>query len=245
MIDKMATTRMESTETPQMVNTTFSRKVSRMLWLELHTWEEVSLLALAGTAIAAIVLVMASYAVIRLQRAALRESAAQFEKYKVDADLKISEANERAALADLKTEQLREKLAPRSLNEAQKEAITLVVRAAKISKVTFVVQRDLEARSFALQLEIAFQAGGAKLSEVEMPPGEMMFIPNGVAMYRPGPRANSELDLQGSPLYMALKKANLFGGFVAGPFASPKHLGMGPLLDADQYIVYVGQKSPY
>lgn len=146
--------------------------------------------------------------------------------------------------AGLRVELEREiqKHAPRTLADAQKVILTAELRG-KIPKVTFVVQRDLESRWFALQLEITLQEAGAKLSVFEMAPGEIMPIPAGVLMYRPG-GATSEEELKGDPLYIALTKANLFGGTAAQPFASLERGPQGPMLPSDGYIVYVGQKLP-
>jgi len=210
-----------------------------MLGLSLHGWEEVTVWALGITALAAFVLVLATRIVIILQREAIGES-----------DIKVAEArevaakaNERAAEANLMAEQIREKLAPRALSEEQKSALTSALKG-KLPRVFVVVQRDLEAQAFALQLEIALQAAGAILHPQELAAGELLYVPAGVMMYRPG-GAKSEDDMKDDPLYIALKKAKLFGGFTAGPFASTKLGPMGPQLDPRVHIVYVGQKSPY
>ena len=135
-----------------------------------------------------------------------------------------------------------QKRSPRTLTNEQKATLTSELKG-KTSKVTFVVQKDLESRWFALQLSIAFQDAGAGLSMVDMAPGESFPVPAGVMMYKPG-GATSEQELKDDPLYIALKKANLFGGYAAEPFVSPERGPTGPMLPLDGYVVYVGQKLP-
>ena len=164
-------------------------------------------------------------------------------------------AEQHAAEANAKTEGLRlelaqeiEKNAPRRLTDEQRRILVTELRG-KIPSITFVIQRDVESRWFALQLEIALQDSGAILHELPMRAGEVLPIPAGVMMYRPGGAA-SEDELKDDPLYIALKKAGLFGGYTSQPFASfdtPENLeGVlnRPMLPTDEYTVYVGQKLP-
>lgn len=169
-----------------------------------------------------------------------------------DRELRIQLANsaERAAGLEKEAAGLRWKLereiqkrAPRLLNDEQKAALLAALRG-KIREINMVVQRDVESQAFALQLEIVLQEAGAVLHPYQMAAGETLAVPAGLVMYKPG-GAKSEDDMKDDPLYSALKKANLFGGFTAGPFLSPESLSMGPMLSPDQHIIYVGQKPPW
>jgi hypothetical protein len=214
-------------------NDAISKKERRMLLgFELHWWEDAMVVSLCVAGIAALIVGVLTWGVVRLTREEARESKEL-----------VAKANERAAMAQLETERIKEKLAPRALSEEQKSALTSALKG-KLPRVFVVVQRDLEAQAFALQLEIALQAAGAILHPQELPPGEPLYVPAGVMMYRPG-GATSEDDMKDDPLYIALKKAKLFGGFTAGPVASLKFGPMGPQLDPRVHILYVGQKSPY
>ncbi len=77
-----------------------------MLGLDLDSWNNLMLISLTIAALAAVVLAVATTAVIRLQK---EES--------IEAGVKIAEANKRAAEASLATEQLRQQMAPRRLND--------------------------------------------------------------------------------------------------------------------------------
>ena len=173
----------------------------------------------------------------------------EFNKQLTDSQQEIGKAKERAAELELQTAEVRlelereiQKHAPRTLTDAQRSILITELRG-KIPKVNFVVQKDLESRWFALQLEIVLQDAGAKLSVFEMAPGEIMPIPAGVLMYKPGGTIGED-ELKNDPLYNALKKGHLFGGTAAQPFASLERGPQGPMLPSDAYIVYVGQKLP-
>ena len=179
---------------------------------------------------------------------------AQLNQRAADTSASAAAANERAATLEKEAATLRwqldqeiQKRAPRLLTDQQKAILTAELRG-KISKVTFVVQRDLEAKAFEIQFMGAFQDAGIALSHVDMPPGEQLFVPNGVLMYSPRVRAGTTEELEGDPLYAALQKAKLFGGTATQPLIAtgfPYGLPSGPRLHADEYIVYIGQKSPY
>jgi hypothetical protein len=61
------------------------------------------------------------------------------------------------------------------------------------------------------------------------------------------PKGQREEDLKDDPLYKALKRANLFGGITAKPFATlTLRPNTPPLIPVppDGYAIYVGQKLP-
>ncbi len=156
---------------------------------------------------------------------------------------RTAELEQDAALLRIQLDREIQKRALRALTDEQKKTLVAALRG-KIPEINVVVQRDLEAQAFAVQLEIVFQEAGMQLHSYEMQPGEMLFVPVGIMMYMPG-GSKDEKEMKDDPLYIALKKANLFGGFMAKPFSSPKLFPGAPMLPPNQHIVYVGQKSPY
>lgn len=82
-----------------------------MFGLDLHAWEEIMIWSLAVAAIAALGVLVSTRVVILLQRDALRESAQDFEKYKVEAAVQIAEAGKEAALANAEIEKAKERTA--------------------------------------------------------------------------------------------------------------------------------------
>jgi hypothetical protein len=114
-----------------------SKKVSRMFGLSLHSWEDLMIFALAIVGAFGVLVGVATFAVVRLQRAEIASSKEEFDKYKIEAGEKVSaaetvgkmaqadiakaharmaEADARAKEAELKLEQLRKDLGPRQFN---------------------------------------------------------------------------------------------------------------------------------
>jgi hypothetical protein len=114
-----------------------SKKVSRMFGLSLHSWEDLMIFALAIVGAFGVVVGVATFAVVRLQRAEIASAKEEFDKYKIEAGEKVSaaetvgkmaqadiakaharmaEADARAKEAELKLEQLRRELGPRQFN---------------------------------------------------------------------------------------------------------------------------------
>ncbi|MGH8612275.1 MAG: hypothetical protein ACREYF_09595 [Gammaproteobacteria bacterium] len=207
-------------------------------------WQDLAnmalLLSLAVGVIATLVIVITS----STKEEFLKRDLAATSERAAGAHERAAELERQAAGLRLELEQEIQKRAPRALTDEQKSALTTAL-GGKIREINVVVQKDLEAQSFALQLEIALQAAGARLRAYEMPPGDLLYVPAGVMMYMPG-GARDDREMKDDPLYIALKKANLYGGFTAKPFGSPRDISPGaPMLPTDQHIVYVGQKSPY
>jgi len=134
------TVRIAAAEMAQIPKTIFSSRVRRMLGLDLHGWEQAMLVSLGFAALAAIAVVAATAAVIRLQRAESNTAKQELDIYKVDAAAKVAaaeaagkaasaeaakaqaeieEAKARQREAELKLEQLRERIRPRRINGAQ------------------------------------------------------------------------------------------------------------------------------
>jgi hypothetical protein len=81
--------------------TASSNKVRRMWGLDLDSWNLALLGSLGFAALAAFALVVSTNAVIRLQKAAESATKDEFDRYKLDADKKIAEAEARANEASL------------------------------------------------------------------------------------------------------------------------------------------------
>jgi hypothetical protein len=92
---------------PETENTSFSKRLRRMLGLSLHAWENVMLIFLGVAAIAAVFVGISTYAVVRLQKVEAEDARKDLEEYKLDAGQKIAEANARAEEAQLETEKIK------------------------------------------------------------------------------------------------------------------------------------------
>ncbi len=167
------------------------------------------------------------------------ESTANLQKTTAD-------ARAHTVALEVQLELERQKRAPRVLTDEQREILVAELKG-KLSRVTVAVQADLESRAFAQQLYIAFSEAGVGISPFDLPPGDLHVAPAGLMMYRPG-GAVSEDDMKDDPLYKALKRANLFGGFTSKPFArltfDVSSLAQ-PLIPWAGHVVYVGQKQPW
>ena len=82
--------------------TSFSKKVGRMLGLSLHGWENLMVGSLVFAAIAAAIVGVSTWAVVRLQRQELASSKIEFDTYKLETAKHIADANSagEAAKAD-------------------------------------------------------------------------------------------------------------------------------------------------
>jgi hypothetical protein len=165
------------------------------------------------------------------------------------ADERIADAGERAARLEREAAGLRleldrevQKRAQRILTDEQKSAISEELRG-KISEIAIVVQHDPEARSFAVQIMSALQ--DLKIYGPEPPREDRWFAPAGLIMF--SPLGSNEDQLKHDPLYLALKRAGLFGGTTSKPFLSPDIRGPAPQLITGYsgHVLYVGQKFPF
>jgi len=118
---------------PQTRSANFSKPVRRMLGFDLESWETALVASLMAAALAAVFVGVATWTVIKLQRQAVRDSAAAFETYKLEAGKQISEANARTAEANLQIAELNLQLAklraPRKLSEEQQARLAEQVAA--------------------------------------------------------------------------------------------------------------------
>ncbi|MBM3731902.1 MAG: hypothetical protein FJW24_00300 [Acidimicrobiia bacterium] len=137
MIETKATPNKHYTAMPEINSDTNSKRVSRMLGLDLDSWNDVMVASLAIGAAAAVVVLMATFAVIRLQKAESAAAKDEFERYKLAVSVDIAGANERAAEANkiaegekLARHKIEEKIRPRVLSVEQEVAMLAILRNA-------------------------------------------------------------------------------------------------------------------
>jgi hypothetical protein len=166
------------------------------------------------------------------------------------ANERAGQANERAAALEREAAQLRyqldaeiQKRAPRRLTDEQITAMKEELKG-RVRDVTIATQADWEARRFGLDISIIFQEAGAVVHPFDLPPGDIFTAPAGLVMY--SPKGQGEGELKDDPVYKALKRANLFGGTTAKPFATLTLRPNTPelLVPPDGYVIYIGQKLP-
>src|SRR4051794_6129035 len=105
-----------TSKTPIAETAIVSKRVRRMFGLSLHGWENWMVGSLIVAAAFALIAGFATWAVVRLQRIELAESKKDFDKFKLDADKKISEATAKALESQLELAKFK---APRALNTEQ------------------------------------------------------------------------------------------------------------------------------
>ena len=158
-------------EMTQIENTTFSKKAGRMWGFDLHSWEQVMLWSLGAAALAAFAVTVSTTAVVLLQKEESEAARHELELYKLDAGKKISaaEAVGQAAQADiakanaqiadstarskeaeLKLEQLRERMKPR---EIKGERFLKLLEGRPKAPVEVVFVRD-DPECFRLAMQI-------------------------------------------------------------------------------------------
>jgi hypothetical protein len=179
------------------------------------------------------------------------EEMARVHRDTAQANERAAELSRETASLQLQLEQQRQKLAQRQLSPEQTSAMISALRG-KLSQVMLVTQNDPEAKAFSFQLMGVFSEAGVKMYAHEPPREDKWFAPAGLMMYSPA--GADESQLQGDPLYRALKAANLFGGTAGQPFVSgqPTVIGLSgqspTFKQIEGYtgdILYVGQKSPF
>ena len=101
-------------EMAQIENTSFSRRVSRVFGLDLHSWEQLMLFSLGIAALAAVAVVVTTVAVVIGQRDENAQTKNEFEAYKIEAGKRSDQlkketatANAEAAKANLELEKLK------------------------------------------------------------------------------------------------------------------------------------------
>jgi hypothetical protein len=154
-------------------NAIVSRRVRRMLGLSLHGWEDFMIAALAGVAFFGVLVGVATWAVVTLQRAEIAASKDEFERYKLDAGKRIAganaagdaakadaaKANEKAEAERLERLKLEAILGPRSLTLAQQQAIAQLLKPFSGKRVAVTTYSlDGEGATLATQIMAVLQA---------------------------------------------------------------------------------------
>ena len=114
--------------------------------------------SLAAAALAAVLVLVSTTVIVKLQKIEARIASEDFERYRMKSDVEIASANSKTAEAVLRLEQLRREVGPRQLDRAKfLEALAGDVRG----KVEVLYMRDdAEAMELAQQIALALQASG-------------------------------------------------------------------------------------
>ena len=153
---------------PTIEKTTTSKRVTRLLGIDLHSWELVMLLALGIVAIGGVAVVAATYGVIMAQRSEVAAANRELEAYKAQAATEVAkanatgetakqaaaEANARAEQANLELQRLR---MPRVLNDDTLVAHLAGKAAWPVTEILYVDEMD----SSFLAMNIAVALGKA------------------------------------------------------------------------------------
>ena len=130
-----------------------------MLSLSLHGWEDVLIASLAGVAFFGVLVGVATWAVVKLQRVEIAASKGEFETYKLDAGKKIADANAvgEAAKASAAEANARTKEAELALEKYKQprhldiESFLETLKAAPPSKVEVLYVRECSDCSWVAQ----------------------------------------------------------------------------------------------
>lgn len=93
-----------------------SKKVRRMFGLSLQGWENWMVASLIVAAAFALIAGFATWQVVRLQRIELADSKNEFDRYKLDTEQKIADANERTARSQAELARFRIQAGARQIN---------------------------------------------------------------------------------------------------------------------------------
>lgn len=203
------------TEAPLKATATFSKKVRRMLGLDLHGWETVMVGSLIAAGVAALLVAFSTWLVVRLQREALADAEVRINEAKEGA----AKANEKAAAIaatnlQLETNLEKERIerlkleaavAPRSITPEQSAALTAVWR--KFAKKRVLIESySLDAEAAFLSQEIA---KALHLAGVEVVNGSMTVTPSGDFKLGIHSTATSDQELAHGIAMAIGEKANL------------------------------------
>ena len=159
-------------------------KADRMfLGVDLHSWEQWSIVFLAIVAVGGVGVAIATYGVIKLQRQEAATAIRQLEEYKADAGTKIAGAQERAAAAELKAEQIRQRMAPRRVNEDA--LLSMLAEKPRWPVVELLYADESDSMWVAVQLSTALAKAG---------------LFNGVPKPLRGPNPNAEMETTALPV---------------------------------------------
>jgi len=139
-------------EIAQIENTTFSKKVRRMLGLSLETWNTVMVASLGIGAAAAVIVGVSTFVIIKLQKLEAADASAAFEQYKLGVASQTAELEKEAAVARLETEKLKEVVAWRTLPIESASELEKILAANPGSINLRYSDGDPESLYFAIQI---------------------------------------------------------------------------------------------
>jgi hypothetical protein len=159
-----------------------SRREKRMLGLGLDAWNNIMIASLAFGALAAVIVGLSTYVVIRLQKTEAQASAAEFDRYKLATEKSISDARARAAIAEKQAAEANLELArlktPRSLSPEQHNGIVERLRQfAGTQFDTALVPGDPESAKFLVTIEEVLLQAGWK--QIDWEGGDIVFNRDG------------------------------------------------------------------
>jgi len=222
-----------------------------MIWgLSLHGWEDVMRASLAIVGVAGVIVGLATFFVVKLQREEIAASKDEFERYKISAKAEsdnvtadAAKANERAATLEKQAAELKAanlaleaKVAPRRLSGDQKSKILSALSGAVPLPIAVVSRlMDAEGRDFAEDLASLFESLHWPVSR----DGSWTQSDKGVfiAMVDPNPIQLSLI----SPLSAALKSASIEHEIIP---IQPNNIGrIGEHFQPNVLYLLVGAKS--
>lgn len=241
-------------ESAAIENATTSKRVRRRVGLSLHAWENVMIASLGAAGIFALLVGIATYCVVQLQReeiAASNEKVAALavEASKANAEIagaqarideartEAAKANEHAASLQLDAEKERsarakmlEQLKPRGFTPEQFESIVADLKD-KVPKITVFTIADPEASIFGQSVVQLMQDAGVETSWVRIPASVVLvegIASTGITLYA-HPRELGEV------VFSAFSKHNV-GIFFFTPVT--------PLPDIPSPALFVTLKQP-
>ncbi len=164
-----------------------------MLGLSLHGWENAMVVSLIIAGFFALIAGAATWAVVRLQRVEISESKEELDRYKLETAKEISEANARAAEAQLELEKFK---APRKLDESQVARVKAL--AARFPGTPFDVSVNLESepQNFAAQIGSLLESAGWVWKNRNNTPGLAIRLgPHEAGLLNGGPPLGLEIDV--------------------------------------------------
>src|ERR1700743_2077330 len=120
---------MATPDAPATQNTTRPTVTTDLLGHGSGWWSVAMLWALGIAALAAVLVVIATAAVVEVQKREADAANAELARYKIEAGGKISSANDRATAAELETQQLKAKFSWRTISTEQRAQLLQVLAA--------------------------------------------------------------------------------------------------------------------
>lgn len=121
-----------------------------MLGFSLHGWENAMVVSLIIAGFFALIAGVSTWAVVKLQRVELAQANAESDRYKIDTAKLIAEANARQKEAEVKLEQLRERMGQRHIKG---DRFLKLLDGKPKGRVEILFVRD-DGEAFTLGLEI-------------------------------------------------------------------------------------------